>query len=426
MSMLSQRPPKYRKHRPSGQAVVSLSGRDFYLGPHNSKASKAEYDRLVGEWLANGRQLHQPGTDLSVAEVAARFWTHALSYYRKPSGLPTSEQHCIKTALKPLLRLYSKHPAREFSPLCLAAVRGEMIRLGWCRTSVNANVARIKLMFRWAVAQEIVLPSVHHALSAVAGLRAGRCDARESEPVKPVSDATVEQTVPFLPPMVAAMARLQLLTGARPGEILMMRTGDIDRSGEVWTYSPASHKTQHHGHSRTIFIGVKGQEVLRPFLKMDPTAFIFSPADSEVERRAEQHAKRKTPLNYGNRPGTNRKRKPKRQARDRYDVNSYRRAISRACDAAFPPPPPLAKRADETHDQWEERLTPEQRQALATWQRQHRWHPHQLRHSAATAIRKQFGIEAAQHVLGHSTLSVTEIYAEKNAEAAKAIAAAIG
>jgi integrase len=49
-----------------------------------------------------------------------------------------------------------------------------------------------------------------------------------------------------------------------------------------------------------------------------------------------------------------------------------------------------------------------------------------LRHSAATEIRKRFGIEAAQHVLGHATLNVTEIYAEKNSEAARQIAAAIG
>ena len=47
--------PKYRKHRSSGQAVVTLNGCDFYLGPHGTKASKLEYDRLIGEWFQNGR-----------------------------------------------------------------------------------------------------------------------------------------------------------------------------------------------------------------------------------------------------------------------------------------------------------------------------------------------------------------------------------
>jgi integrase len=75
---------------------------------------------------------------------------------------------------------------------------------------------------------------------------------------------------------------------------------------------------------------------------------------------------------------------------------------------------------------WKLRLTAEQRTELRAWHRAHAWHPHQLRHSAATEIRKRFGIEAAQHVLGHATLNVTEIYAEKNSEAARQIAAAIG
>lgn len=55
MPRLSHALPKYRKHRGSGQAVVTLNGRDRYLGPYGTKASKREYDRLTGEWLANGR-----------------------------------------------------------------------------------------------------------------------------------------------------------------------------------------------------------------------------------------------------------------------------------------------------------------------------------------------------------------------------------
>ena len=35
--------PSYRKHIRSGQAIVTLSERDFYLGPYGTKASKVEY-----------------------------------------------------------------------------------------------------------------------------------------------------------------------------------------------------------------------------------------------------------------------------------------------------------------------------------------------------------------------------------------------
>ena len=52
----SDRLPKYRRHKATGQALVTLNVHDFYLGLHGSKASRLEYDRLVTEWQANGRQ----------------------------------------------------------------------------------------------------------------------------------------------------------------------------------------------------------------------------------------------------------------------------------------------------------------------------------------------------------------------------------
>jgi hypothetical protein len=45
----------YRLHRSTGQAVVTLGGKDFYLGRHGTTESRREYDRLTAEWLANGR-----------------------------------------------------------------------------------------------------------------------------------------------------------------------------------------------------------------------------------------------------------------------------------------------------------------------------------------------------------------------------------
>ena len=54
--------PKYGKHKQSGQARVVLNGRHFLLGPYGSKASIVEYDRLLAEWVANGRQLPAPAS----------------------------------------------------------------------------------------------------------------------------------------------------------------------------------------------------------------------------------------------------------------------------------------------------------------------------------------------------------------------------
>ncbi len=44
--------PSYRLHKQSGQAIVTLGGRDFLLGAAGSAASKSEYRRLTAEWLA--------------------------------------------------------------------------------------------------------------------------------------------------------------------------------------------------------------------------------------------------------------------------------------------------------------------------------------------------------------------------------------
>ena len=93
MPRLTAATPKYRHHRASGQAVVSIAGKDHYLGPWKSKASKVEYDRLIGEWLAAGRPSAQPSApqEIKVIEIVGAFWTHAEAFYIK-NGRPTARR----------------------------------------------------------------------------------------------------------------------------------------------------------------------------------------------------------------------------------------------------------------------------------------------------------------------------------------------
>jgi len=84
--------------------------------------------------------------------------------------------------------------------------------------------------------------------------------------------------------VVADMARFERLTGCRPGEVCQLRPIDVDQSGEVWEYRPASHKTEHHNRDRVIFIGPQAQAVLLKYLARSATAYCFSPAESEQER----------------------------------------------------------------------------------------------------------------------------------------------
>ena len=125
------RVPSYRRHKPTGQAVVTINGRDLYLGKWNSAASRAEYDRLIAEFLANGRRL-QSDADGTVVEVLNAYRKFAEDYYRK-GGRVTSEYGRIKEALKLVRELYGRTTANEFGPLALKAVRQRMIDKGWSR-----------------------------------------------------------------------------------------------------------------------------------------------------------------------------------------------------------------------------------------------------------------------------------------------------
>ena len=70
--------------------------------------------------------------------------------------------------------------------------------------------------------------------------------------------------------------------------------------------------------------------------------------------------------------------------------------------------------------EWQARLGAEKWSELRAWRAEHRWHPRRLRDSAGTRLRKAFGLQAAQVILGHKTLTVTQVYAAKNVEAGEA------
>jgi integrase len=217
--------PKYRRHKASGQAIVTLCGNDFYLGPHGSKTSRDLYDRLTAEWLANGRRLPMDDqTSVSVEELLAAFWKHAQAYYVGPEGKPTKELDAYRQAMKPLRALYAKSSVEDFGPLALKTIRKGFINKGYARLHINHQIGRIKRIFKWGVENELVPPSVFQALQAVSGLKQGRSAAKETAPIKPVSEAIVEAVKPFVARQVWAMIQLQLLTAMRSGEVTAIGT----------------------------------------------------------------------------------------------------------------------------------------------------------------------------------------------------------
>ena len=260
--------PSYRLHRPSGQAVVTLGGRDTYLGVYGTQASRETYDRVIAEWLPSGRRTvagRAAAYALTNSELAAAYWRHAESYYRK-DGRPTVEIAKLRVILKPLRHLFGRTAAAEFGPLRLKAIRNGLVASGKSRRYINDQIGRLKRMFRWGVENELIPATVYQALCAVAGLRKGRSDARETAPIKPVPESQIQAVQSFVSRQVWAMIQLQQLTGMRPGEVAIMRRCDLDTSGDIWLYKPASHKTEHFGRDRIVDLGPQAQAVLKRFL----------------------------------------------------------------------------------------------------------------------------------------------------------------
>jgi integrase len=189
-------------------------------------------------------------------------------------------------ATRPLDQLYGDLPAARFGPLALKAVRQALIGAGLARLTINQRVTLVKRLFRWAAENELVPPALYQGLQAVGGLRRGRSAAKETAPVRPVSDELVAKTLPLLNRYVRAMVELQRLTGARSGEITRLRGCDLDRSGAVWVYRPSGHKNAYRGHGREIYLGPKVQALLKDFLRPDPEAYLFSPRAATAERLA--------------------------------------------------------------------------------------------------------------------------------------------
>jgi integrase len=393
MNKRTLRTPSYCLHKASGQAVVRIDGADHYLGKYDTTESKAEYDRLIAEWLCNGRHLGAPtaADGLTVAELILSYWQWAERFYRNEDGHPGLELENVRSALKPLRRLYGHTPVTAFGPLALRAIQEDLARSGLSRGVVNARVNRVRRVFKWAVSYQLIPSSVYEALRTVPGLQRGRCEAREAPAVQPAPDDHVNATIPFLPAPVRAMVELQRLTGCRPGEAMVMRAVELNMSGPVWTYQPASHKNKHRGLDRVIFLGPQAQEVIRPFLTTKLEAYLFSPrayVEAMHRGRRELRKTKRTPSELKRQ----RKAKPRRVPAERYNRRSYRVAIIRACQKAGVP----------------------------------QWSPLQLRHLAATAIRAEYGIEAAKVILGHTKVETTQIYAERDLEMAREIMAAIG
>jgi integrase len=367
--MKSQRIPGYRHHKPSNQAVVTIDGHDIYLGKYGTPTSKLEYDRLVKVWLEGGRKLPEGTADVSVVELIRDYLKYASTYYMK-AGRQTSYFERVKHVLKGVRERFGPEPVKAFDVLKLERLRQGWIDAGLSRETCNANMFIVRRMFRWGVRRKLVPAIVSHELRELETLAAGRSAAYEPRRVVPVPDADLAAVLPRLPRPLADACRLMEISGMRPGECLAMRPADLDRpSPTLWTYrvSQDIYKSAHLDKSRVVLLGPKCIGILSHWVgRRGRTDYIFQSPRSA--------------------------RRGGGKASVPYTLSALRTAIRREC-----------RRAGVDH-----------------------WHPNQLRHNAATTLRKQFGIEIARVVLGHGSATMTEVYAEMDLGKARAIMESVG
>lgn len=403
--------PAYCLHKASGRAIVRLNGRDHYIGVYGSPESHERYAQLIAGWRESvaPATVHSRGPGRSVVsinEMLLAYVEFASGYYTK-DGKPNKEFDLLCYAMRPLKAMYGHSPADEFGPRDLKAIQRYLVDQELSRSYINGQINRIKRIFKWAVGEELVAPHVYHGLQAVVGLKRGRTTARESDRVRPVADVDVDAVLPYVAPQVAAMIQVQRLTGMRSGEVVRMRAADIDRTGEVWIYTPSDHKNAWREHAKAIPLGPMAQAILGPFLQKAPSEYLFSPDEAASwhrgQRAVEAGKNRRTKIYPSKlrrlmKAKVDRKCRPRKKAvGDHYHTGSYRQAIKYGIQRAR-----AAGIAVED------------------------WHPHQLRHAKATQVRREFGLEAAQIVLGHTRADVTQVYAERDSRRAIELAKAVG
>lgn len=363
--------PKLRYNKTTDRYVVTINGKDRWLGRDPDLARK-KYARLLLEDPDPVRAAEQ---ELYVSEAVERYSAAMEKWFLKR---PESWERG-RNAMTVLILLYADIELSKFSVRQLKVVRDHLMMNGTavemerrrpiCRKSVNVYIREVVKFVRWCVENGLCDATVLVSCSAMKPLSAGRTEAFDYDPVESVPLEVVEATKKYASEQIADIIDLQLCTAARPGELLQLTTDDIDRSGPVWFTRLKEHKTAHHGQQRVLFFGPRAQKILLPYiLRRMPDEPLFQPRDA------------------CKRPGIGRRpnQKPNPRKTDRrvgmeYNTNSYNKAIGRACEKAGVP----------------------------------HWHPHQLRHTAATAIKKEYGVEAAKVILGHTNERTTEIYIDR-------------
>ena len=121
LSKITKKPVRVIKR----QAFCKIRGKFIYLGRYGSKTSREKYERVIAEYLSNGKKLPPTKTqeEISIAELAVEFLNHAEGYYIDEHGKPTGTLAHCRLAIAPVVKHYGENPIADFTPLALMFIR---------------------------------------------------------------------------------------------------------------------------------------------------------------------------------------------------------------------------------------------------------------------------------------------------------------
>ena len=229
----------------------------------------------------------------------------------------------------------------------------------YTRRGINDTVNYIKAIWKWGLGRQLVKIENVQSFEEVKPLSMGQDNVHENGKRKRVTEEEFNSVVEVVSSVIGDMLKLVWYTAMRPYEVCDMKPSDILKDdSDCWIYIPGrdespfgNHKTTRFERVRVIPMTKESQKILKPRLRgLDPTEYVFKPAEATKI------------IN--------------KKIRDKYDHNSFCRAVKRGC-----------KRAD-----------------VAVFV------PYDLRRTTATGTRAILGKEAAKVLLGHAKMDTTDIY----------------
>jgi len=381
--------PKYCLHKATGQGYARLRGRCVYFGPHGAEESRKRYEAAIAELLTTPEGT-APAKAPSPASVREGVEGYLIEMKGEWGDGERGIRHLVRLrhALDVVVAKFGPMPLARFGVAQLEAVRREMVRRDWSRKHVNENVNVVRRCWKWLTLRGHVPAGVLERIQALEHLKAGRSPARESQRHEPPDADVLARVLMRLDrtnPVVAAMVRVQLASGARTGELVAMSTDRIDTTGPVWIYRPLQHKNLHRGKGRAVVLPPEAVAAIRGVvLARDGDGRLIASADAIFDpRRAVELRPRLTAHAVGWRArGGN-----SRPAGSRYSSVTYAQAVARACKAEGVPP----------------------------------FRPYSLRHACITRWAETLGVERARVLAGHATARMTSHYVHTDAASLAAL-----